>query len=523
MTREQFHHIIYLLGTIALVVSLPLSHFAMGLVAFILLLNWIAEWNWKDKWQNLHAHKEFLVFSGLFVACLLGLIKTENWAFASHNVLSKLPLLMAPIVVATSRPFTHKEMRYILHAFITSTIFCCVCSTIYWATHTVGNIREISIFIDHIRFSLCIDLSISFCLFFLLKEETKSSWQVWTYIALIVGQIFYLLLAQTLTGIVILGALILFYLLYALFTMQKGRTRTILLTMAALAIVLGTAYTTDVCISYFKDKDKNITATQTAMGNDYEFNADTPLENGHRIGYYVCRPEMQSAWSLRSDTLYDEYLEQTLIRYLNSKGLHKDYAGVMALEEQDIRNVERHIANYDYTRPLGLRRALYPNFFSYSMFKHYHYIDNSTLLQRFELWQASWAVIKDNWFLGVGIGDFKTAMDEQLAAQNSPIAYKLNRGSHNQWLTYWLMGGILLALYFLFTLVYPFFKMRDRITMIYIALIIILFISALTEDTLETQTGRLLFCVFVPLLLHANLTPEKKSEEQGSASPEKSC
>ena len=85
------------------------------------------------------------------------------------------------------------------------------------------------------------------------------------------------------------------------------------------------------------------------------------------------------------------------------------------------------------------------------------------------------------------------------------------------------MGGILLALYFLFTLVYPFFKMRDRITMIYIALIIILFISALTEDTLETQTGRLLFCVFVPLLLHANLTPEKKSEEQGSASPEKSC
>lgn len=85
------------------------------------------------------------------------------------------------------------------------------------------------------------------------------------------------------------------------------------------------------------------------------------------------------------------------------------------------------------------------------------------------------------------------------------------------------VGGILLALYFLFTLVYPFFKMRDRITMIYIALIIILFISALTEDTLETQTGRLLFCVFVPLLLHANLTPEKKSEEQGSASPEKSC
>ena len=485
----------------------------MGLVSFILLLNWIAEWNWKEKWQNLRNHKELLVFSGLFVACLLGLIKTENWAFASHNVLSKLPLLMAPIVVATSRPFSHKEMRYILNAFIVSTFFCCICSVVFWATHTVGNIREISIFIDHIRFSLCIDLSITFCLYFILKEEAMPRWMVWTYIALIVGQIFYLLLAQTLTGLVILGALIVFILLYGLITMQKGKTRTILLTMAALAIVLGAAYTTHVCVSYFKDKDTEITTTHTAMGNEYEFEANSPLENGHRIGYYVCRPEMQAAWSLRSDSLYNEYLEQTLIRYLNSKGLHKDYAGVMALEEQDIRNVEHSIANYDYTRPLGLRRALYPNFFSYSMYKQFHYIDNSTLLQRFELWQASWAVVKENWMLGVGIGDFKTAMDEQLAAQNSPIAYKLNRGSHNQWLTYWLMGGILLVLYFLFVLAYPFFKMRKRITMLYIALIIIIFISTLTEDTLETQTGRLLFCVFVPLLLHGDIMPEKKTEE----------
>jgi len=485
----------------------------MGLVSFILLLNWIAEWNWKEKWQNLRDHKELLVFSGLFIACLIGLIKTEDWAFASHNVLSKVPLLMAPIVIATSRPFSHKEMQLILNAFIASTVFCCICSVIYWATHTVANIRQISIFIDHIRFSLCIDLSITFCLYFLLKESSKPNWLIGTYIALIVAQGFYLLLAQTLTGIVILAALFLFYLLYALFTMQKGRTRTALLSLLTIAIIVGATYTAHVCISYFRDKDTKITATHTAMGNAYEFDANTPLENGHRIGYYVCRPEMESAWNLRSDSLYNGFLEQTLIRYLNSKGLHKDYAGVMALDEQDIDNVERSIANYDYTRPLGLRRALYPNFFSYAMYKHYHYIDNSTLLQRIELWNASWSVVKENWILGVGIGDFKTAIDEQLAAQNSPIAHKLNRGSHNQWLTYWLMGGIVLVLYFLFVLIYPFFKMRDRVTMIYIALIIIIFISALTEDTLETQTGRLLFSVFAPLLLHGHVMPDEKYQK----------
>ena len=46
--------------------------------------------------------------------------------------------------------------------------------------------------------------------------------------------------------------------------------------------------------------------------------------------------------------------------------------------------------------------------------------------------------------------------------------------------------------------------MKDRITMLYVCLIIILFLSILTEDTLETQTGRMLFAVFVPLMLFSD-------------------
>lgn len=483
-----------------LVASMPLSHFSMGLTSFILFLNWIAEWNWKEKWSNLKANKEGLIFAGLFVACLLGLIKTENWAFASHNLLSKLPLLFAPIVVITTRPFTKKELDWILNTFVASTAFCCVCSVTYWLTHTVSNIREISIFIDHIRFSLCIDLSITFCFYFLTRSS-QWHWLNWLYLAVMVFFVGYLFFAQTLTGILILAVLCVVFLFYALISMPSGWIRAVSLSLLTAAIVAGTVYTSRICTKYFKNQDITITETQTALGNAYEFDEETPVESGHRIGYYVCKPELQAAWALRSDSLYNDYLEQTLIRYLNSKGLHKDYAGVMALDEDDIRNVERYIANYDYTRPFGLRRVLYQNFFSLSMFWQYRYIDNSTLLQRIELWRASAAVIEDNWQLGVGIGDFKAALDEQLAAQNSTIAYKQNRGSHQQFLTYWLMGGILLVVYFLFVLVFPFLKMRNKVTLLYIALIVIIFVSCFGEDTLETQTGRMLFSVFAPILL----------------------
>ena len=42
MRRADFHHRFYLLGTVALAVSMPLSHFVMGLASFLLFLNWIA-------------------------------------------------------------------------------------------------------------------------------------------------------------------------------------------------------------------------------------------------------------------------------------------------------------------------------------------------------------------------------------------------------------------------------------------------------------------------------------------------
>jgi hypothetical protein len=56
-------------------------------------------------------------------------------------------------------------------------------------------------------------------------------------------------------------------------------------------------------------------------------------------------------------------------------------------------------------------------------------------------------------------------------------------------------------LYFCFLLVYPFTAMPKRITVVYFALILLLFLSMLVEDTLNAQTGRMMFTVFVPILL----------------------
>ena len=84
---------------------------------------------------------------------------------------------------------------------------------------------------------------------------------------------------------------------------------------------------------------------------------------------------------------------------------------------------------------------------------------------------------KNNWLLGVGIGDQKAELDRQLEIMQSPIAHKHNRGCHNQFLSYWLTGGTVLVAYFLFLLAYPIVGMPRRTSFLIVILILTLFCS----------------------------------------------
>ena len=242
----------------------------------------------------------------------------------------------------------------------------------------------------------------------------------------------------------------------------------------------------------------------TANGNPYMNDDHSMVENGSLIGMYVCREELESAWPQRSQVdFHDPMLEATLVRYLNSCHLRKDSAGVMALSEQDVRNIEQGIANVDYTSRFGLKRALYPIFFSIELYRCSGDVQNSTILQRVEYWRAAWKQVEKHWLFGVGLGNHKTAVGEQLAADGSSLVGKDRTGCHNQWLTFWLMGGIFVLLYFVFMLIYPFFEQKKKISFVYVAFFIILAGSMFTEDTLETETGLTLFAILNSILLYA--------------------
>lgn len=503
MRRAEFHHTCYLLGTVTLAIAMPLSHFVMGLATFLLLLNWIAEWNWREKKTRICENRQGLWFAAFYLVYAIGLVHVTDWGAAGKEMLSMLPFLFSPLIVISSKPFKQKELQTVFSAFILATLFGCCWNFGYAKTHLLEDLRQMSRFIDHIRFSLCVVMSVVFCLHYAIQTEKEQRIKRYIYLIISVLLLTYLLYAQTLSGITIMMAIAVCFILHLIHN-QKGRTlKWAAGVLASVFLMAITTYIIYITHDYFHVKDPAPDTTAlTASGNPYTFEENPIVENGHYIGHYVCEQELPGAWAMRSDSAYDEMTSATLVRYLNSLGLRKDSAAVMSLHDEDIRNIELRKANIYYTRHASLRRSLYETYFGFSLYRHHGVINESSLLERVELWRATWILIRENWLFGVGIGQQRTALDRQLVQQHSPIAdKKKNRGSHNQFLSFWLAAGIFPLLYFCFLLLYPFVKMRDRVTFVFFALCMLLILSMLVEDTLNAQTGRMLFTIFVPLLL----------------------
>lgn len=503
MNRERVHHIIYTGCLCLLAISIPLSNFLLSLGGIFIALNWFLEWNWKEKWENLKRNRSAFVLSIFFLLCLLTLLQTDNTSAGLSNILNKLPLFYTPLIMASSRPLSGGEQRLVLNSFLAGTLIGTFVSSVYYCTHDIRDIREISVFISHIRFSLCIIWAMCLSVFFIseVKVYPKKARNLYTVVLL--WLLTYLFIAQTITGIFIFLCLIFFLFIYLFMKRKYIPYRKWIIGGTIGLMALLALYSFHILYDYYHVNKKELVTLEekTANGNPYFHDTESIIENGSYIGLYISHEELRSEWSSRSDIAYDSALESTLIRYLNSKKLRKDAEGVKALSDKDIWNIENGIANVEYTRGFGIKRSLYPILFSFSLYHKYGKTDYSTILERVELWKTSLNVIRNHFWTGVGAGDHKAALDAQLTAQHSSITYKKEMGCHNQFLTYGLMGGIWLVVYFIFTLIYPFLNNRHSRHLLYILFFIIIFVSLFTEDTLETQVGVTLYAFFNSFLL----------------------
>jgi hypothetical protein len=252
---------------------------------------------------------------------------------------------------------------------------------------------------------------------------------------------------------------------------------------------------------------------KTKYGNKYKHDTTkTATENGHYIWIYYCPKELKNEWNKRSEIKYydkdqrNQLVRYTLIRFLASKGYRKDAEGVQKLTDNEVKAIEKGVANYKYMKRFGLYKRLHKIFWEIEKYKRTDVAANHSVTMRLEYWKTGLNIVKENWLFGVGIGDVEKAYQEQYKKDQSNLPAENRRKSHNQFLYFTIALGIIGLIWFLFYLFYPAYYLNKFDDQLYLFFFIIAFMSFLTEDTLRTQIGVSFFAFFNTLIL---LTPKK--------------
>lgn len=509
---EKVHRNIYIGSLIGLALGLPLSKFLMSLSQIVMICNWVLEGRLKQRFASLYKNKVALIVCSLLLIHFIGLVYTTDYNYAFKDIRIKLPLLVLPLIIATSVPLTQKTYDIVLKLLVGSVLIGTGVSILVllgiWP-HKVNDMRDISIFISHIRFALIICVSIFISFYFVLKSSSITHKTAWLII--IVWLAVFLIIMESLTGIGVLSIAIVILVIY---TALKSKNK--LLSYTALFFLLGfiifSAYYIRSIASEIKQKefiDFNVADKYTPQGNIYEFDVNSTItENGYLIWAYCSPIELKQEWNKRSSVRIDDsdpYQNKTylgLIRFLTSKGIRKDSVGVASLTQKEINEIERGVTNVNYPDRSSLRGRIYETLWEMDIYKQTGQANGHSLTQRFEYWKTAISIIKKHLWFGIGTGDINKAFDEEYKMNKSTLAEQWQLRSHNQYLSIAIAFGLVGLCWFLFTLIYPLLKVGKN-NYLYIAFFTIAVISFFTEDTLETQAGVTFFAFFNSFFLFA--------------------
>lgn len=503
------HRYIFTGSLVLLVIGMPTSTFLTSLPEIILAANWLLEGGLIAKMKRLWNNKPALLLCSFFLLHLIGLVYTSSAGmdYGMEDVRKKLPMLLLPLVFATSYSITEKEKKIILLCFMLAVTFVTIQGTYLLVTHQLSDIHEISPYVDAVRLAMMIVLSIFLMMHYVFSN--KWSWRSLVLVAWSLWFFIFLFIMQSLTEVIVLLALSIIVLVYKAFVIIKHHKVILgvgVFLFAALAFGGSAAYLFHFHNRYFgKPEQLNFSKLDraTTAGNPYvNDTASYYTENGHYVNMYVCWPELKKAWEVRSKVPFDSNdlpgnpVKYTLIRYMASKGLRKDSAGMSQMTNQDIHAVEIGMPNCTFSSLTSMPYRIYQVMWELEDYRHGGNPSGHSFTQRLEFWKAASLIIKSHPIAGVGTGDVRIAFAKQYNDMHSRLKDQYRLRSHNQWLEIGVAFGFIGLLWFLASLFYPAFKTGKIYTFAYFIFWAILMISICTEDTLETQAGATFYAFF---------------------------
>lgn len=515
-TRFINHRNIYLFGVFLLAASLPLSIFTTSIAEIILILNWILEGKFLIRLNSLKKNKAFLFIGSLYFLHLAGLIYTSDFSYAFHDLKIKLPILLLPLIFSTSDKISIKTIRSILIVFVFSVLISSLISAaIFFGLTSMEyyDVREISIFISHIRLSLMVNLALFILVYYSFTSDATIKIKGYLKIIALVIVIWlalFLFILKALTGIVIfiLVGLVLCWIVSS--RIQDVAPRFIIRVLLITFPLLIFSFIAKSVAKYYTSEEISFSNldTYTSQGNLY-INDTTKAarENGHYVWLYLCEEELRTGWNNISDLKYDgldnkgQKIKYTLIRYLTSRGYRKDAGGIGQLSREDIHAIENGMANYIFLDRFALYPRIYEIIWELDVLNNGGDPSDHSVAQRITYLNGARHIISKNFLFGVGTGDVQQEFNKYYDQTDSKLKKNSRRRAHNQFITFFVSFGFIGFLICILALAGPVIIKKAYLNYLLVIFLIIGFASMMNEDTLETQTGVSFFMFFYSLFI----------------------
>lgn len=500
--REKF----YYLGLLLTIIGLSFSNVMLSNGFIILGATWLFDKELKRKIKVFLANKIAVSISLIYLVHLIGLLYTSDFQFAANDIKTKLPLFAFPLIMSSAPALSKSKIRFFLLIFSFSVLASYITAIYIYFTQNLVDARYAFIFVSHIRLSLEAVIAIFILIYYAFNKQLRVS--VLAKLSLLFSAfllLWFMMLLGQMSGIFI--GLFTSLLIFGFFIFIKLERKMKVASLIGLVVILTTIFfiISNEVKNYLTPFDEPI-LTKTIKGNPYEDKRNSyPVENGRYIGANICWIEMEEAWNERSTLGFNEMtgnsntLPETLLRYLNSKGLSKDYAGVMLLSDKDVQNVEAGFANVEYTLKTSLKKRLFKVLWEYSIFETSGMIGGNSTVQRLVLWQNGFEIFTRNPIFGVGTGDVGFAFEATLEANKSPLKNSGLR-SHNNYLAFLIAFGLLGFTVIMTLLIYPVVKFKLYKNYLFMVFFLAYMVSMLWEDTMETQVGVTIFAFFFSFL-----------------------
>lgn len=508
----QFFQIYFGLMLI-MAVSLPLSKALMSITTGFLMLNWLIEGQFKRKIQLLKERKSIILFIAVFGVYLIGLLWTNSLKWGLHDLKIQLPLLVLPLVIGTSPSFNSTQVKRIIYVFSAAVIvasFCSMWVLLGLSGKQIQNLREISLFISHIRFALLINISIfSLGWYFIQADRTKFTEKL-LLAAAIIWLIIFLFILRSLTGWVVFVIVLAVIAAAQIIRIKKSAWRVVFLSIFLSCIMLPVGYLIYISqLFYPTSVPENITMERTKKGNHYDHDLkNKELENGNFIYLFLNEAEIREAWNQRSSLPYDSispsgFNRFVLIRYLTSKGYRKDAEGVEKLTDNDIRNIERGMTNYRFDGASNIYVRIYQVIWELDVYRKGGNPSGHSVTQRLEYYKMAFRIIGQRFWFGHGTGGYYEAYQEEYDKNPFFQGDQYRQRSHNMFLSYWIDFGLIGLISICTALILPVFMEQKTRSFLLLVFLLIVVISFLNEDTLNNHDAISFFSFLYPLFLYS--------------------